>query len=984
MKKYFSLMAGIILLLFAACQNDELVNGDGKEVSVSFDVQIPDDGAVTRAETKTNGDGTTVNRCILEIYQGDQLYGTRHVAAMSGKTVTFSDIRLVTSQTYQFVFWADHVADASSAITSDLHYTTTSADGLKNITFTSGYTGNDETRDAFFCTMEKTVTAAFTENIKLTRPFGQLNIKTTDWADIPTTKSELKPAKASLTFKTDLYTTFNALSGDASGAQKLSYQAPVSVVNAQDGTLTLDYILAPSTGQLPLDITLTTYKEDGSTSITSKDLTSIPVQRNYKTNVSGKLLTVSGEVNVEVKPAFNKDNIEIKVKEVATVSEVAAALAECDNVVVTEAPTTETTISLPKSSAADRELSITLPTTDKQITIQYDTNSSSGSNVPKVLNITIPNANAALVIEAAETTVYLNGTKYASVTAGTAPNTLVIGAGVEVTSLTVNAGNVKVIGNGKIGSISKGSSYQGTAYIIASDQATLPTDLSGFTVIASEEAIAIKEALAKGEAYMLKEDADITNASVVVPVNKVATLDLNGYTITAANSSPISGNPGIGSITVQGKLTLKDSKGNGKIIGSKDYNSATDGNGVVVVDGENAFLEMLSGTIYAVRNNAAANGQYGIIVSDGGDFTMKGGRIEVGWCAVGGNGIDKTKNSVIKIEGGELVSTSDYVLYLPHAGETAISGGTIVGAAGGVCIQRGILNISGTADICSLGTGDTGDWSDGTGGKVNTALMVSAKYGDCTVNISGGKLTAAKDLIFLKEKSNFQQNVTVTGGTFSDASLLGYLGANANVKVKMTADKSCGGFVTKSGQVVDIDLNQHTLTLVEPRVGSAGSETNSCQLLKGSKVTFSNGKLQSTNADGIMIQNYSDLLLKDVEVEDVKAQYVVSNNYGSCTVTNSTITSGTSFTFYAMDVYSASSPSYAEGVTVTINGGSVINGKVIFAGDTETPISKLIVNGGTFNGHLRNYDYENFANIKDYIIINGGEFGKYTGWSDYK
>lgn len=977
MKKYFSLMAGIILLLFAACQNDELVNGDGKEVSVSFDVQIPDDGAVTRAETKTNGDGTTVNRCILEIYQGDQLYGTRHVAAMSGKTVTFSDIRLVTSQTYQFVFWADHVADASSAITSDLHYTTTSADGLKNITFTSGYTGNDETRDAFFCTMEKTVTAAFTENIKLTRPFGQLNIKTTDWADIPTTKSELKPAKASLTFKTDLYTTFNALSGDASGAQKLSYQAPVSVVNAQDGTLTLDYILAPSTGQLPLDITLTTYKEDGSTSITSKELTSIPVQRNYKTNVSGKLLTVSGEVNVAVEPAFNKDNIEIKVKEVATASEVAAALVECDNVVVTEAPTAEATISLPKSSATDRELSITLPTTDKQITIKYDENSSSGSNAPKVLNITIPNANAALVIEATETTVYLNGTKYTSVTAGTAPNTLVIGAGVEVTSLTVNAGNVKVIGNGKIGSISKGSSYQGTAYIIASDQAVLPTGLSGFTVIASEEAIAIKEALAKGETYTLKEDADITNASVVVPVNKVATLDLNGYTITAANSTPISGTPGIGSITVQGKLTLKDSKGNGKIIGSKDYNSATDGNGVVVVDGENAFLEMLSGTIYAVRNNAAANGQYGIIVSDGGDFTMKGGRIEVGWCAVGGNGNDKTKNSVIKIEGGELVSTSDYVLYLPHAGETTISGGTIVGAAGGVCIQRGILNISRTADICSLGTGDTGDWSDGTGGKVNTALMVSAKYGDCTVNISGGKLTAAKDLIFLKEKSNFQQNVTVTGGTFSDASLLGYLGANANVKVKMTADKSCGGFVTNNGQVVDIDLNQHTLTLANPTVGSEGTKTNSCQLLKGSKVTFRNGKLQSDN-ERIMIQNYSELLLDNVTVEALKADYVVSNNNESCTINNSTINAGTGK--FAFDVCSFSS--YA-GVVVTVNGGSIINGKVEFSGNNGKKNGKLIVNSGTFNGNL-DVTPAYYDSVNKNIIINGGEFGKYTGWSDYK
>ena len=979
MKKYFLLMTGFILLAFMACQNDELVSGGGEEVAVSFDVQIPDGGTATRAETeKGNGDGTTVNRCILEIYQGDQLYGKRYVSAITGKKVTFADIRLVTSQTYQFVFWADNVDDVASAINVDKHYVTTNSDGLKNITFASGYVGNDETRDAFFYTMEKTVTAAFTEPVSLTRPFGQLNVKTTDLGDIPAGQSNLLPAKALLTFKTDLYTTFNALSGEASGAQKWPSSGqtlPAAVIDNQ-GTLILDYILAPSSGQLPVDMTLTTYADDGETVITSKELTSIPIQRNYKTNVSGKLLTVAGKVNVEVKPAFNDNDIPVTVTEVASVEDVTAALAECDNVVVTQAPTQAATIELPKSAVADKELSITLPETNQKITIKYDT-SSSESNVPKVLNINIPQAAAEIVIEATETTVYLNGTTYSKIIAGTAPNTLVVGAGVTVSDLTVNAGNVKVIGNGKIVSITKGNDYTGTAYIIASDDAQLPATLTGFERISSEEAIAIKEALAKGTSYQLKEDADITNASIVVPADKVAELDLNGYMITAANSNPIGLAPGIGNITVLGKLTLKDSKGgSGKIVSSKDYNAATDGNGLICVNGENALLTMQGGTLYAVRNNVVANGQYGITLVGGGDFTMTGGRIEAGWYAVSGNGTDKTNSSKINISGGELVSTSDYVLYLPHSGETTLSGGTLTGAAGGVCIQRGLLNISGDASICSLGTGNTGSWSDGTGGKVNTALMVSAGYGDCKVNISGGTMTALKDVVFLKEKSDHKQEITVTGGTFSDANILGYLGKDANVKVEMMADKTCSGFITDSGQTVEIDLNRHTLTFGDPTVGSSGTETNSCQLKKGSKVTFKNGKLTSDNKN-IMIQNYCDLLLDNVTVVGEKSKYVVSNNNQSCTIHNSTIMGGKC----AFDVYSMKS--YPDGVTVTVSGNSIITGKVEFGGDSATPQGKLIINSGTFNGNLAvtpgYYDSENKN-----IIINGGEFGDYTGWGDYR
>lgn len=162
MKKCFLLMAGIILLTFTACQSDELANGGRNgEVAASFSVQLPGNGndAVTRAVTA--GDGTSVNRCIMEIYLNDELY-SRQIGTIQpdGLTAGF-DVRLVTSQTYKFVFWADHVESVEDeAIKTDLHYNT--AD-LRNISMKGDYNGSskDDTRDAFFASLEKLVTNAF-------------------------------------------------------------------------------------------------------------------------------------------------------------------------------------------------------------------------------------------------------------------------------------------------------------------------------------------------------------------------------------------------------------------------------------------------------------------------------------------------------------------------------------------------------------------------------------------------------------------------------------------------------------------------------------------------------------------------------------------------------------------------------------------------------------------------------------------------------
>ena len=491
MKKCFLLMAGIILLAFTACQSDELANGGRNgEVAVSFSVQLPGNGndAVTRAATA--GDGTSVNRCIMEIYLNDELY-SRQIGTIQpdGLTAGF-DVRLVTSQTYKFVFWADHVESVEGeAIKTDLHYNT--AD-LRNISMKGDYNGSskDDTRDAFFASLEKLVTNAFSESVELTRPFGQLNIKTEDLASIPNNQKEaFVPVTAGLSFK-NLYTGFNAATGNLLGEPTaVAYKAASDVVDA-NGNLTVDYLFAPNTagGQHLANMTLAVYNAAGE-QITTKDLNNIPVQRNYKTNVTGNLLTVDSKVNVTVTPAFSSPALSEKVIEVASVSEVAEALKTNTNVVVTEAPKEAVTISLPKYESEDVAVSITLPETSQDITINYTTETGEESkNAPKELNITAPSA-SKIIIEASESTVTLNGQSYTTVEATTADNTLIVESSVTIGTLTLKKGNVKLYGKITT-SVSKDTGWSGTIIRCLDNQQSydnlIADNVSGYTSILIE------------------------------------------------------------------------------------------------------------------------------------------------------------------------------------------------------------------------------------------------------------------------------------------------------------------------------------------------------------------------------------------------------------------------------------------------------------------------------------------------------------------
>ena len=585
MKKCFLLMAGIILLVFAACQSDELANGGRNgEVAASFSVQLPGNGndAVTRAATA--GDGTSVNRCIMEIYLNDELY-SRQIGTIQpdGLTAGF-DVRLVTSQTYKFVFWADHVESVEGeAIKTDLHYNT--AD-LRNISMKGDYNGSskDDTRDAFFASLEKLVTNAFSESVELTRPFGQLNIKTEDLASIPNNQKEaFVPVTAGLSFK-NLYTGFNAATGNLLGEPTaVAYKAASDVVDA-NGNLTVDYLFAPNTagGQHLVNMTLAVYNAAGG-QITTKDLNNIPVQRNYKTNVTGNLLTVDSKVNVTVAPAFSSPALSETVIEVASVSEVAEALKTNTNVVVTEAPKEAATISLPKYESGDVAVSITLPETSQNITINYTKETGEESkNAPKELNITAPSA-SKIIIDASESTVTLNGQSYTAVEATTADNTLIVESSVTIGTLTLKKGNVKLYGKITT-SVSKDTGWSGTIIRCLDNQQSydnlIADNVSGYTSILIEREASFDASKASANASAtvgkpmkiaanatiahLKMHVDQAAVSPIEIIDGAANVVFDDLTVSSTNEQSLVKVVGTGQkVTIRnGSLLLTSGKSN--------------------------------------------------------------------------------------------------------------------------------------------------------------------------------------------------------------------------------------------------------------------------------------------------------------------------------------------------------------------------------------------------------------------------------------
>ena len=324
MKRYllstFTIAAAALLV--TSC-NDEMDNGlkTGDEGTVTFTAQLP-----SEMGTRAFADGLTAKHLQYAVYEAGQstplpVFGDETTvvgeAEMNNLKQTVS-LKLTTGKTYDVIFWAD--------ATTDSPYTFNPASQEVSVDY-SKVNNNSDNCDAFFKKETITVSGNQSVDVKLTRPFAQVNIGTDDFdaakaSGLEVTQTEVV-AKA--------FATLNLATGEVSDEADRTFTMK-AIPTASDGEfpvaggykyLSMDYLLVGA-DKATVDVA---FNYGGPQ---NRTFTNVPVQRNYRTNIYGSLLTNTTDFNVVIEPAFATTNYNLGA--LYTASQIGGAVTLSDNV----------------------------------------------------------------------------------------------------------------------------------------------------------------------------------------------------------------------------------------------------------------------------------------------------------------------------------------------------------------------------------------------------------------------------------------------------------------------------------------------------------------------------------------------------------------------------------------------------------------------------------------------------------------------------
>ena len=917
--KLLTISAAVMTLLAVSCQREETGFGlpAGEEVTVTLSASVPTGGpAVKSAENP--GNGSEVNRCILGVYMvdgenGPQLYGTLSYEQVTGQQATFEDVTLLTGYDYKLVFWADNV-ESTTNLQTDNHYVTTD---FPKVTYNTAdghqYMSSEDTRDAFYGVFDlNDFSGEVQDSYILTRPFGQLNIFTTDYDEI---KSDaLKPAKVRMTF-TSIPTGMDLINGSltepAEGAGRVTGEIsaipddvtyPV-VTGAQQ--LSFDYIFAPEGQQRMISgITMNFYDaNDSELDITAYSFPELPVQRNYRTNVSGALLTKSADLKIDISEDFD-ETLEKDVYTVSTLAEAGTILGKIVNSAAQPEIISITVKDQIPSTGGQNSIELPAITTEVELNLQGGIASDATLTVRDVMagtdsgndfigRLVLNNASTeqqgSLVINLPEGSAEVAGGSYTSVQVTTADDTFVLGEGGYIETLTVNGGNVEIYGK--------------VSTVVFGEDAGI---IKVFTVYDEESFEYAMKLLLSGKCEKIVLGSDITytayNTLYTISGNKETSMDLNGYTLTL----------------------------NGVRLYVDGGASVTFYDGTIEVINVSAGLYPL-----AVRENASMTLErvkilrtdgYAVGVSE----SQNGGRLRISECtiesltyAVGTNAKSPVSQNVeIEIENSTLTGYTPLFLNIPL--KASITGSTLKGSSQGMILRGGNATVKDceilletSEDINPLiknewGTGyeahnasfEEHDW--GTGNDVpnaaltignkgsgyqyptvlnieNTSLSVTGPYSQYChevyvyaneetgmgVSIKYDQTTQFEEDVFYGNGGN---NVTVNGNALDLSENVFEVSSLEELASAMQTLATSGGtLVIKEG--ADIELS--------------GDTFSSPLVINEPTVIKVYGKLKCTNSD-FSLKNNSTLKIEGTATSEVRMKRRVVENYGTLTVNGGT------------------------------------------------------------------------------------------------
>lgn len=305
MKKLFLFLAAVASVSMMSCTKNSDFETLGDEAIMSFSIEIE-----SQIDKRAISDGNSVDCLMYAIFNGE---GTELVVSkVTEENMTdlinggsFS-VSLPKGHTYKAVFWAQN-SDCTAYTVSDDMKVTVNYDGYNN----------DESRDAFFGSTKafKLSKDSFME-VVLKRPFAQVNVGTypSEMEYVKELGIDIKESSATISGVADC---INLLDGSVEGCTDVTFKASVlpaeklyvdvdnNDVKEVYEYLSMCYVLADR-DRTSHSMSFEFVDENGE-GVGIPEISSVPLIRNWRSNILGWLFTKKGEINIQIDSEYEND-----------------------------------------------------------------------------------------------------------------------------------------------------------------------------------------------------------------------------------------------------------------------------------------------------------------------------------------------------------------------------------------------------------------------------------------------------------------------------------------------------------------------------------------------------------------------------------------------------------------------------------------------------------------------------------------------------